>query len=263
MLVFLIGYPMIDDDVMNDYLDHIGAEVGWLEDKVGQYIRSDASDAEMLVEVMARSCYMSFGTELNDNISKVRDSSAAYLENILESQHGSVLEHGMFNFQICDVSRTFTHELVRHRAGTAISQESLRYVRRNFQHLTPQIICENEEAFTIYDEGMDQIFRMKVDLDKALGIDTEKDFNRKKKLSSASRAMLPHGVLTHIGWSANIRALRWCIENRTNRHAEIEIREAFAEIGRVMMKKCPFLFGDFEGEEIDGIMEWTPKYRKV
>ena len=66
---------------------------------------------------------------MNPNVTRVRDRNDEYITNILKVKHGSVIEHPMMSFIFADVSRVFTHELVRHRAGVAISQESLRFVR--------------------------------------------------------------------------------------------------------------------------------------
>jgi thymidylate synthase (FAD) len=74
-------------------------------------------------------CYRSWEPGLNPNVSRVRTDSAQYLGNVVRSQHGSVLEHANFTFVLHNVSRVLTHELIRHRAGSAFSQESLRYVR--------------------------------------------------------------------------------------------------------------------------------------
>ena len=92
----------------------------------------EGSDTD-LIEIAGRLCYKSFGSEagsrLNKNISKTREGNAEYLYNILKSHHGSVLEHQSVSIAFINVSRVFTHEIVRHRVGTGFSQESLRYVR--------------------------------------------------------------------------------------------------------------------------------------
>ncbi|RAD04008.1 thymidylate synthase (FAD), partial [Burkholderia multivorans] len=81
------------------------------------------------LEFSGRMCYRSWEPGLNPNVSRVRTDSASYLGNVISSQHGSVLEHANFTFVLHNVSRVLTHELIRHRAGSAFSQESLRYVR--------------------------------------------------------------------------------------------------------------------------------------
>jgi thymidylate synthase (FAD) len=116
----LIGETALDPEALQDYLSEVGA-ADWFSD--------GKTDSEVLTEFMGRLCYRSFKPGLNANVTKVREGNEPYLKNIISSGHGSVLEHGSSNWVIQDVSRVFTHELVRHRAGTAFSQESMRYVR--------------------------------------------------------------------------------------------------------------------------------------
>ncbi|MGH2903148.1 MAG: FAD-dependent thymidylate synthase, partial [Solirubrobacteraceae bacterium] len=142
--VFLIARPSIDVDGMRAYLADVGGE-SWLERRLGETAPDGAGDAtgtsasaggagslnggETLVEFGGRACYRSWEPGLNPNVSRVRTDQREYFANILRSAHGSVLEHANYSFVIRNCSRVFTHELVRHRAGSAFSQESLRYVR--------------------------------------------------------------------------------------------------------------------------------------
>lgn len=109
--IFLIGESRINREGLTALLQHLGAPE-W---------DSDApSDIELLSEVYGRSCYLSFGKDLNPNITRVRKTNQSYISNIIEKADLSVLEHGMVNFFFGDVSRVFTAELCRHRVGTAI-----------------------------------------------------------------------------------------------------------------------------------------------
>ena len=131
--VFMVAENVVNDVQLHGYLEHIGAQ-GWTSkggNRDGTVGRNGQGrgDLREIVEVMGRGCYKSFGTELNPNITRVREDNPTYLKNIIDIGHGSVLEHGWVSFMICDTSRVVTHELVRHRAGTAISQESLRFLR--------------------------------------------------------------------------------------------------------------------------------------
>jgi len=111
--VFLIGETKIINEGLRAFLTHIGT-LAWETDA--------PSDSEKLTEVMGRLCYRSFEAGLNPNVTKVRSGSRDYLQNVISVRHGSVCEHAVVNFIFADVSRVFTHELVRHRAGVAISQ---------------------------------------------------------------------------------------------------------------------------------------------
>src|SRR6202035_4040692 len=125
--VFLLARPSIDLDGMRAYLQDVGGE-SWLERRLDES-EGRPNGGELIVEFGGRACYRSWEPGLNPNVSKVRTDQREYFANILRSAHGSVLEHANYSFALRNVSRVMTHELVRHRAGSAFSQESLRYVR--------------------------------------------------------------------------------------------------------------------------------------
>src|SRR6516165_10208675 len=125
--VYLVGRQIVDDAVLERFLAEHG--VAWQTDT--------EVAAEHLAEVAGRVCYMSFA--------KPRPGgNATYLEHILEVGHGSVLEHAVWSFVFTGVSRTLTHELVRHRAGWAYSQLSQRYVDESVaEYVEPDCIADN------------------------------------------------------------------------------------------------------------------------
>jgi thymidylate synthase (FAD) len=251
--VFKIAETTITNEI-HDYLQHIGA-IDWWSDP--------ESDAGMVIEVMGRSCYKSFGTELNANITRVREGNKEYINNILKVRHGSVLEHASVSFMFCDVSRVFTHELVRHRVGTAMSQESLRFVRlTDLKYWAPSVIRENEKAMELFEASMHELEDMQRDFAELM-ITEDMPFSEKKIITSAMRRVAPMGLATNIGWTANIRTLRWLLDLRTAPSAEEEIRLVFGKVGEVMMRDYPYLFQDFNTEEKDGLLHYYPKYDKV
>ena len=251
--VFKIAETTITNEI-HDYLQHIGALDWWSDPE---------SDAGMLIEVMGRSCYRSFGTELNENITRVRKGNKDYLGNIMKVRHGSVLEHASVSFMFCDVSRVFTHELVRHRVGTAMSQESLRFVRlTELKYWMPTVIREDQEAMTLMEGFMAHLEGMQRTLTDVL-IKEDMPFSEKKIITSAMRRVAPMGLATNIGWTANIRTLRWLLDLRTHPSAEEEIRLVFGKVGEVMMRDYPYLFQDFTIEEVDGLPHYKPEYDKV
>ena len=255
--IFLIGEPKIDATNYRAYLEHIGAP-GW---------SSAGSDAELLCEVMGRGCYKSFGTDLNPNITKTREGNVEHLQNIIRVGHGSVLEHASVSFMICDVSRVFTHELVRHRVGVGISQESLRFVRlTDLGMWLPSCITENEKAMTIFVDTFKHLEQLQGQLANILELDSPNSkisFKVKKTLTSAMRRIAPIGLATNIGWTANFRTLRHVIEQRTHPSAEEEIRIVFGLIGQLMMDRYPAVFGDYEVEIADKLPHFTTENEKV
>ena len=212
---------------------------------------------------MGRLCYRSFERDESE-CEPVCEGNAPYLANILNVGHGSVLEHGMLNFIFADVSRVVTHELVRHRTGTAISQESLRFVRLDsLSAYVPIHIRENEAGMEIFTRTFEQLEEIQKELAYLYEIDDAKDFSEKKKLTSAFRRMAPIGVATTIGWSSNFRTLRHVIEMRTDPHAEEEIRLLFGKVYHLVKERYPNLFSDYEEEQVDGLPWIKTVHRKV
>jgi thymidylate synthase (FAD) len=205
-------------------------------------------------------CYKSFGTELNPNLTQVRPDNESYISNLLAKGDGSVLEHSVANFFFCDVSRVFTHELVRHRVGTAISQESLRYVRlTDMDGYMPLCIQENEQAVSIFARTFKELSNLQKEMAELFELDETNSFTEKKKFTSAMRRLAPIGLATNIGWSTNIRNLRHVIEMRTSPGAEEEIRLVFAQVADLAIKRWPNLFADYEMEIVDDL----PSYKTI
>ena len=152
-----------------------------------------------------------------------------------------------------------THELVRHRAGSAFSQESLRYVRLTdigFR-VPPALESLRGQVLSI----VEQLEEFQRDAAAALGLDDEGvPFHVKKEVTSALRRLAPIGLSTDIIWSANLRTLRHVIEMRTAEGAEEELRSVFDQVARVMKAEAPLLFQDFERTS-DG--SWEPRFHKV
>jgi len=254
--VFLIGESKLDSTEIRRYLKSIKAE-DWFDKNL---MTGDGS--AMLTEIMGRLCYKSWAPGLNLNVTKIREGNAEYIGNILKQKHGSVLEHGSTNWILNDVSRVFTHEAVRHRAGCAYSQESLRYVRMDDFGLwlpkdpviTPDIVelCENKFRT---DEAFCAVLTEKLKLN-----DPKTPFSFKKKWTSFVRRFAPQGMATAIGVTINFRALRHVIEMRTSEGAEVEIRLVFDQIARIAKEKWPALMQDF-APNAQG--EWVPENRKV
>lgn len=208
---------------MRDFLTEIGVEESWGEKHSG----AAQSDGEFLVEVAGRTCYKSFGTELNKNLTRVRDDHQEYIGNILKTKHGSVLEHATTTVGFVNVSRIFTHELVRHRAGCAYSQESMRFVRlEDVGMYIPECIKEDgrgEELFREAAEAAEGYYGRLT----ALLVTDDMPFSKKKEITSAIRRIAPSGHATNIVVTANHRAWRHLFELRTAGGVEEEIGVVF------------------------------------
>jgi thymidylate synthase (FAD) len=255
--VYLVARPKLDYKAIASYLHEVGGEK-WLE-------RLDRDqldvDAQNLAEFAGKMCYRSWEPGLNPNVRRVRDDQEEYLENILSSAHGSVLEHVSFTFVLHNVSRVFTHELARHRPGTAISQESLRFVRLDeIPFWFPEWALVDTELMERASSLLAEMEKFQLWMAEHFGLDDDGvKMHEKKHKTSFMRRFAPEGVATGLVWTANIRSLRHTIEARTDQGAEEEIRLVFGKIGEIMRKEAPALFGDYEVKE----GTWVPGWRKV
>jgi thymidylate synthase (FAD) len=255
--VFLIARPSLDVEGLRGYLDDVGG-TSWLDRRLDES-GGDPNPGELLVEFGGRACYRSWEPGLNPNVTRTRTDQKEYFANILRSAHGSVMEHANYSFALRNVSRVFTHELVRHRAGSAFSQESLRYVRLTdigFR-VPPALEPVRDQVLSI----VEQLEEFQVSAADKLGIDEEGlPFHVKKEITSALRRLAPIGLSTDIIWTANVRTLRHVIEMRTAEGAEEELRIVFNDIAETMIAETPGLFQDFVRSD-EG--SWVPEHRKV
>lgn len=223
-------------------------------------VNSDIA-GEIIPVLAGKACYDSYG--------RGRAEVEPYLGNLIESGHGSVLEHCNWNFIMAGVSRVFSHEHVRHRAGCAISQRSQRYVKESEsgQILLP-IIEKNPEALAIWEAQMasaqiayDKLVDLLSSDLKALIPDSTM---RTKTVRSAARGVMPNTTETVVFWTANGRALRHYLELRGNRHADIEIRRLALALYDIMLVEAPAMFGDMKRVPAgDGLDEIVTSYHKV
>lgn len=249
--VYLVGRQLIDDATLDRFLADHG--VSW---------QSDTEVAgEYLSEVAGRVCYMSFA--------KPRPGgNKAYLGHILEVGHGSVLEHPAWNLIFTGISRSLTHELVRHRAGWGYSQLSQRYVDESVaEYVEPDCIAEDTKLHGLWMEAIGLVHQAYMKLVDGLTekFKDEPDRTLRRKLArQAARSVLPNATETKIFVTANARALRHFIEMRGSRHAEVEIRKLAIQVLRIMQAEAPNLFGDYTLTPLpDGTFEASTTYRKV
>ncbi len=248
--VVLVGRQQLVDAGTAQFLADHGLE--W---------QSDTDSAgELLAEAGGRLCYMSFG--------KGRKSNRQYLGNIIASGHGSVLEHAVWNFIFSGVSRSFTHELIRHRAGFGYSQLSQRYVNAaRSEFVEPSVIANNPSAHRVWLDAISAAQKAYCDLAKILRAefaDVKSPTLRRKLARQAARSVLPNATETKIFVTANARALRHFIELRGNEHAETEIRQVAIKVLAIMQREAPNLFGDYRLEPLpDGTRQAVTDNRKV
>lgn len=223
------------------------------------HMDEDLSASERIIILAAKRCYKSFAPGLNPNVTKVRDDPKEFIYNILKSGHGSVLEHASATFALEGISRVCTHELVRHRIGVAISQESLRYVKLEDFDIVESPEVEGELG-VVKQVIVNCLLRLRGLREKAASFDV------KKRMTSAERRIVPMGISTGMVWTANFRALRWVLEQRTNPAAEWEICRLFNAVGDICLSSWSLVFQDFKKvpcEDYPDLFSFVPEFSKV
>jgi len=223
--------------------------------------KGPASDGERLAEFAGRICYMSQGNPAGR-------TTAEYLTNILKQGHGSVFEHAVYVVLIEGISRSCSHELVRHRAGFGYSQLSQRYVDESqAAFVMPPAIqgdARMEAEWTAQVEAAQKAYIQAVDrlMGKYEWV-TDK-VHRRKMAREAARSVLPNATEVKIVVSANIRAWRTMLELRLGEGAELEIRRMAVATLRLLQGEAPSFFADFEIYQTgDGAEAGRVGYHKV
>ncbi|GAA3461904.1 MULTISPECIES: FAD-dependent thymidylate synthase [Saccharothrix] len=204
---------------------------------------TDADGGEALAEFAGRACYQSW-TKPNPATA----TNAGYIKHIIEVGHLSVLEHGSVSFYLTGISRSLTHELIRHR-HFSYSQLSQRYVpERNAAMVEPDVIANDPELHEMFLKAAQASVEAYNDLLKGL----EEKFSdvpsatlRRKQARQAARAILPNATETRIVVTGNYRAWRHFIAMRATEHADVEIRALAVECLRQLQKAAGNAFADF------------------
>jgi len=222
-------------------------------DEAREWSSKGVSDMVILCSTNAKLCYRSWREGQNLNITKIRTIPDNF-KGIIDTSHGSCLEHGCFNFLIRNCSRVFTHELVRHRVGIAFSQTSGRFVRgEDFDLVWDTPIMSSDPDVQ---EFIDYVTKFYIRMCERYGLNSEGlPFNEKKKLTSKMRRLLPNGIANDIGVSLNMRTMRHLVALRSQAAAEVEIRLVVADMYEQAKESVPLLFFDANERLVDGIKE--------
>lgn len=222
------------------------------------------TSAERLTEIAGRICYDSFGKGRN---------SQDYHQHIIDVGHGSVLEHSTVTFLIQGVSRGLTHELIRHRVGTAVSQRSTRYVDEDERGMiTHPLLCELLDCADYQDVEF-QLLQTKINESDTLNRDLYRKviefmeprliakgadkLTARKQARGAARGFLENGMETELVFTMNLRAMLNIISQRAVGAADAEIRQLACEFVKIGKQVAPAYFNRIE--IIDGQMTNNPK----
>src|SRR3989440_12677748 len=226
-------------------------------------------DGAQLCKVAWQVCYMSFGQSRTFN-----EHAERYFNNLKSSGHGSVFEHATFSLLLYGISRSVTHEMVRHRAGFGFSQLSQRYVsgrmlrfveRPEYQDdedLHSQFLQRIERAASEYASLTNRLLEMQQAGVSILSAEARTDL--RKKVQQTAHSVLPHEMEGAIVITGKARAWGHVIEMRASAHAETEIRELAVRIFLCLRLVDPVLFGDYRIEQlIDGTYTVKTEFEKV
>jgi len=264
--VALIAKPQVDLSGVKNFLEGFDSGLefaSYLDDP------TVLSSGAQLCKIAGQTCYASFSPKRTMNREAER-----YFKNIMESGHGSVLEHANFSFLLYGISRSLTHELIRHRAGFGFSQLSQRYVsgrvlrfveRPEFQDggKFHQLFLERiDRAYADYHQLAASLLAEQGSGAAILSAEAKTDL--RKKVNQAARGLLPNETETIMVITGNARAWRHVIEMRASDHSELEIRALAVRVFLCLREIEPILFGDYQLTELpDGTHSVSTPNRKV
>lgn len=264
--VVLLARPQVDLAGLQDFLTGFDAAL-----QFDKYLDDPTvlTPGAQLCKVAGQTCYASFGPKRTMN-----DNAERYFDNIMASGHGSVLEHANYSFLLYGISRSLTHELIRHRAGFGYSQLSQRYVtgrvlrfveRPEFQdgaELHESFLRRIDRSHAEYHALAEKLLTEQRSGTAILSAEAATDL--RKKVNQSARAVLPNETETIIVTTGNVRAWRHFIEMRASDHSEVEIRALAVRVFLCLRLIEPILFGDYTLAEIsDGTYCVTTENRKV
>jgi thymidylate synthase (FAD) len=279
--VFLVGASEMNLKGVRAYLEYTGQQE-FLED-LAKAEAAGVPSGLAVCSLFAKLCYKTVVPGKNANVEKTRPIKNN-LEGCWDTGHGSVFEHCSLNFLATDLSRIATHELVRHRAGTAYSQTSGRYCRLDSIDLVWDPILDPVKELFLRCVG--NIERTVYLAECTLGLrkppaefpnvapaacfanlphsvnedfrwvpDMSFDMTKRKQITSAIRRIAPNGQANEIGFTLNVRAIRHTVQLRTSRFAEREIRDIFGQVYHLIAADWPTIFYKARTRLVDGLLE--------
>lgn len=227
MIVEVVAYTKVEYLQMGEagYQHHVG------ESNTG---------SDLIAEFGGRLCYQSW-----DRPNPVTATNAGYLANIIKQQHFSVLEHASASFYVAGVSRSLSHELVRHR-HLSFSQLSQRFVDEGGStraaFIVPPAFRDSEDERGVLFDTTGAALEAYYHLDALL---VSRGLTR-KQAREAARAVLPNATETQFLVTGNMRAWREVIAKRISPHADAEIQLFAREVLTILKRIAPNTFQDME-----------------
>lgn len=220
-------------------------------------------EPEKVISMAAKLCYSSVGVdEIEQNLTD--ESVEKFLNMLINIGHESPLEHVTFTFAVEGISRSCSHQIVRHRIAS-FSQQSQRYVKLDqFEYIVPPEIESIEEAKELFIDAMNKDQEA---YDKLVDILFEKHYNNliesgknekeakrnaEKKAIEDARYVFPNACETKMVFTMNTRSLYNFFNHRCCERAQWEIRELSIEMLRQVRLIAPILFKNIGPKCIKG-----------
>ena len=177
-----------------------------------------------VIEKFGRICYES-------DCKITETSSGKFVQGLVKSGHSSVIEHASMGVMITGISRTCSHQIVRHRIGQSYSQKSQRYVNESgFDYILPPTLT-TPDSIAIFHASM-------VEAQKSYNMLIEDGVKKED-----ARSVLPNACSTTLGMTGNMRAWRDFIILRASRGAQWEVRNVAIAIWKLLFNAAPDIFG--------------------
>ncbi len=266
--VEMIGKPVIEIAGVMRFLEEHGYCWEEFTDQISSMASLGDKDAEWICEFAGRNCYQSWPDVGCPSKGRTHDD---HLKHLIEVGHGACIEHANFTFIIWNVSRSLSHELVRHRLAS-YSQLSQRYVdSSNVVFVVPPAIAElekfNPEAYRNWIAHCEKSRQIYEELTSSLSdmyTDVESKLERRKMARQAARSVLPNATETKITVTMNARAVRHLIELRASSAADVEIRAMAVQVYNIFVDKFPLLAHGMDLMTLpDGTMAVSSEFRRV
>lgn len=235
--VYILARPHFDESYRTFLKDFLPSDEGvWRES-------ASATPAERLVEFAGRTCYMSFGSRQSPS------TNAEYIRKLIRNGHESVLEHAVWTVVLSGISRAFSHQLVRHRAGFSYSQLSQQYHDESeTRFLRPAELAQFPSLAEIWENAISSSQTAYRTILAGLAAQNDPANDRReaiRAMRSAARSVLPNSTETVVVTTFNARSLRHFLSIRGNIVGDSEMRCVSAALLEAIAPEGPALFFDF------------------
>ena len=204
---------------------------------------TDADGGQALVEFAGRACYQSWSKP-----NPATATNEGFLRHLLEVGHLSTLEHGSVTMYLSGVSRSLTHELIRHRHFSCSELSPRQVPDRDASFVEPAVIAGDPELHERFAAATEAALTAYLDVLHSLegeGDGAPNTTLRRRQARQAARSILPAALESRIVVTGNYRAWRHFVAMRGSDHADVEMREVAIACLRELQGAAAHLFSDF------------------